>query len=167
MAHVVAQFASGRDARGPVHDQRRGDAALVDPDLVPAERRVARAGPARTQAQERPPRTRVGAPRSWPSPRTSIVGVRAVVGQEEDHRVVERVHGPQLFEHAADLAVHPVDHRRVDRHLGRLEPSAARRSVRSTRPACSISPGPTVVQQLRLEVARRAASVSSGRPGRS
>ena len=38
---------------GPVDDQRRGDAALVDPRLVQPQRRVGRAGPARPKAEER------------------------------------------------------------------------------------------------------------------
>ena len=40
VAGLVAQLALGRDARRPVGDQRRADAALVDPVLVLAERRV-------------------------------------------------------------------------------------------------------------------------------
>ncbi len=47
--------------------------------------------------------------------------VGAVVGQEDDQRVVPGAHLADLLEHAADLAVHAVDHGRVDGHLGGLE----------------------------------------------
>ena len=45
----------------------------------------------------------------------------AVVGEEQDQRIVEGAHGAKLPEHAADLAVHAINHRGVDRHFDRLE----------------------------------------------
>ena len=45
----------------------------------------------------------------------------AVVGQEEDQRVLEGTHRAELVQHPADLAIHPVDHRGVNGHLRRLE----------------------------------------------
>src|SRR5262245_36205146 len=51
VAGVVPQLAAGGDAPGPVGEQRRGDPALVDPGLVPAEGRVGDRGPAGAQAE--------------------------------------------------------------------------------------------------------------------
>ena len=62
-----------------------------------------------------------------------IFGTGPVVGQEEDERVLERAHRIELIEHPADLAIHSIDHRRVDRHLRRLEMLAARSSSSSQR----------------------------------
>ena len=45
------------------------------------------------------------------------LGRGAVVAGEEHERVVERPHGLELRENPADLLVHAVDHRRMDRHL--------------------------------------------------
>ena len=39
------------DAPGPVHDQRCGDAPLVNPGLVPSERGIRHSGPPRSQTQ--------------------------------------------------------------------------------------------------------------------
>ena len=50
-----------------------------------------------------------------------LLGAGAVVRDEENQRVLEGAHRLDLVEHAADLPVHAVDHRGVDRHLGRLE----------------------------------------------
>ncbi len=49
------------------------------------------------------------------------LGARAVVGDEADQRVFERSHRSDLVDDPADLAIHPVDHRRVNGHLVRLE----------------------------------------------
>src|SRR5262249_693905 len=56
----VSQFPAYRDALWPLHDQRGRDAAFVDPGLVPAERRVGQARPARPDAQERRPSAALG-----------------------------------------------------------------------------------------------------------
>ena len=53
MPWIVAQLAAGRDALRPVHDQRRADAAFVYVGLVQPKRRVGRAGPGGTEAEER------------------------------------------------------------------------------------------------------------------
>ena len=108
----------------PVDDQRRRDAPFVNPGLVAAERRVGHRRPARPQAEVR--RRRAGR-------RRRVVAVvadhdlraGAVVGEEKDQRVLEGAHRAELVEHPADLAVHPVDHRRVDLHLRRPETRAA------------------------------------------
>ena len=50
-----------------------------------------------------------------------LLGAGAVVRQEDHHRVPVGAHVPKLLEHAADLPVHPVDHRRVNGHLRSLE----------------------------------------------
>ena len=145
---VVPQFAARRDALRPVHDQRRGDAAFVRPDLVPAERRVAGAGPARPKAQKR--RARAGAAvRSWPSPRTMSVASAPLSDRKKMTRVVQRAHAAELVEHAPDLPIHAVHHRGVDGHLRRLEPlllvrqlSSRERRARPRRDrACSSTSG--------------------------
>ena len=46
----------------------------------------------------------------------------AVVGHEEDERVLENAHLLELINQAPDLTVGPVDHGRVDCHLRGLEP---------------------------------------------
>ena len=56
-----------------------------------------------------------------PVPAHHDLGAGAVVGHEEHDRVLQRAHRAQLVQDAADLAVHPVDHRGVDRHLLGLE----------------------------------------------
>ena len=62
-----------------------------------------------------------GASGSWPSPRTMISALAPLSERNKTSVFVERAHRLELVEHAADLAVHAVDHRRVDGHLRRLE----------------------------------------------
>ena len=50
-----------------------------------------------------------------------LLGARAVVRDEHDHRVVVGIHLLELAKDAADLLVHAVDHGGVDGHLGALE----------------------------------------------
>jgi len=49
------------------------------------------------------------------------LGTRAVVGREEDQRVFNGAHRLELRDHAADLLIHAVHHRGVDRHLRGLK----------------------------------------------
>jgi hypothetical protein len=51
------------------------------------------------------------------------LGARTVVGQEHDQRIFKGTHRTDLVQHPADLAVHAVDKRGVQRHLHRLERS--------------------------------------------
>lgn len=46
-----------------------------------------------------------------------LLGAGAVVGGEDDQGVLQRPHHLDLVQDPADLLVHPVDHRGVDRHL--------------------------------------------------
>ena len=71
------------------------------------------------------------------------LGAGPVVGQEEDQRVVERVHRPDLIDDAADLAVHAIDHRRVNRHLRRLERLLLVGQFVPGQAAGSLRPGPS------------------------
>ena len=48
---------------------------------------------------------------------------RSVVREEQYEGVLERAHRAELVEHPADLLIHAVDHRGVDRHLRGLEPA--------------------------------------------
>ena len=136
------------DALRPVDDQRRGDAAFVDPRLVPAERRVAQARPARPEAEERRRRCRTRHGRVVAVAADHDLGARAVVGQEEDSVLSSGCIASELVEHAADLAVHAVDHRRVDGHLVAWKrlwlavsvgPTAAGGSLRWARASCIAS----------------------------
>src|SRR6478752_3257249 len=52
VADRVTQFARPGNTGGPASNQRRGNAAFVDPNLMTAERRVGRVRPARSQAEE-------------------------------------------------------------------------------------------------------------------
>ncbi len=53
----------------------------------------------------------------------------AVVGEEEDDGVVPSAHGPDLGEHAADLAVDAIHHGGVNRHFRRLKALLLRREL--------------------------------------
>ena len=50
-----------------------------------------------------------------------LLGTGAVVGEEEDHGVVELAHGFHLLEDLAGLRIHAADHGGVDRHFGALQ----------------------------------------------
>ena len=50
-----------------------------------------------------------------------LLGTGPIVGREQDDRVVKVARVLELRQDTADLAVHPVDHRGVDRHLRGLE----------------------------------------------
>ena len=118
---VVPQFAAGGDALRPVDDQRRGDAAFVHPGLVPAERRVGHASTSPARGRGASPPSPAGAAGSWPSPRTMISALAPLSERKRISVLSKRLHRAELVEDAADLAVHAVDHRRVDRHLRRLK----------------------------------------------
>ena len=51
MASAMPKLSAARDALGPVYNQRRGDAAFVNPSLVAAERSIGRGRPSRTKAK--------------------------------------------------------------------------------------------------------------------
>ena len=141
VARRVADRARLADAARPVHDQRRRDAALVDPVLVEPERRVRQVGPGACRSSGRcspAPGITAGvvaevhrlARCACASARSSaahqlvdghvlgdVLGAGAVVG-EEDRSACRRA-GPvrsQRVEDAADALVHAVDLRRVDLH---------------------------------------------------
>ena len=57
---------------------------------------------------------------SCPSPRTMSVA-SAPLSERKKTTVSSSAHRADLVEHAANLAIHPIDHRRVDRHLRGLE----------------------------------------------
>ena len=70
----------------------------------------------RGQGTETPART-WPAEGSWLSPRLSNSALAPLSDAEHHDRVFQRAHGLELVQHPANLAVHPVDHRRVNRHL--------------------------------------------------
>ena len=127
------------DAVRPVGDQRRRDAALVDPVLVEAERRVGEVGPGGAVALVGVLRAghaqdvvaevhRLAAARGAPRDhqlvdqlvdrrvQRNVLGAGAVVGEEDDQRVVELAGLLERGEDPADALVHAVDLRRVDLH---------------------------------------------------
>ena len=114
------KFTASLNAFWPMYDQRRGSAAFVNPGFVPAKRRVRASGPTRPQAQITAGRTgrSIGI---VPIIADHDLGTRPVVGQKENHRVLKRPHRFELSENAADLLIHAVDHRGMDRHFRRLE----------------------------------------------
>ncbi len=120
MHGLPAELPLAGDPPGPVDDPGRGDAPLVHPGLVPAKGRVGDSRPARPEAQKSLPRSRLG---------RGIValaadhdlGRGAVVAQKHHQGVLEGTHRLELRGDPADLAVHHVHHRGVDRHLRGLE----------------------------------------------
>ena len=117
-----------RDPSRPVRDQGRGDPAFVCPGLVAAKRGVACAGEAgaQTQISCRAARRRQ---RIMPAVANHDLGACSIVRGEKDEGVLKSTHRFQLRDDPADLAVHPVDHRGMDRHLGRLETPLGVREV--------------------------------------
>ena len=115
-----AERALRRDPLRPVGDPGRGDPAFVDPRFVPAKRRVRATRPAGPEAQKR--LSRAGR-RSGIMPLATDHDLRArtVVAREQNERVVERIQRLEGGEDPADLAVHRLDHRCMDRHLRGLE----------------------------------------------
>ena len=119
MAHIMADVALARHAVRPMDDHRRRDASFIHPDLETPKRTVARGRPASAQTEMRRPGTRI---------RVGIMAVAAhhhfragaVVGQEEDHRIVQHLHRPELIQNLPDLAIHAIDHGRMNRHFHRL-----------------------------------------------
>ena len=108
----------------PPGDRRYRDAAFVHEGFVQPERRRAHLRPARAVfgVRARLADVRVAVVHVLVDPLAGAgnvihrVAVGAVVGQEEDEGVVELAGLLQVVEHAADVLVHVVDHRRVYRH---------------------------------------------------
>jgi hypothetical protein len=113
VARIPAQFSTCLDALRPLHNEWRRDTALVHPRLVHPEGRVGDGRPAWAEAQE-------GLGRSGRCRRIMAVTpnhhlrARPIVRQEHNDGVLERVHGTNLIDHATNLPVHAIDHRRVD-----------------------------------------------------
>ena len=82
------------------------------------------------------------------------LGTGAVVRGEEDERVPESAHGLELLDNAADLTIHSIHHRRVDRHLRRLEPPLLLRQLAPRQRAVDLA-GPQLLEGLG-KVIRRA-----------
>ena len=125
-----------------MNDQRRRNPALVDPCLVPAKRRVRGRRPPRAETQVRGGRAGCGS-RVVAVVTHHDLGAGPVVGEEQNQRVVEGIHRAELLKHATDLAIHPVDHRGVDRHLRGLklsllvgQPAPGQRPVDFRRSEC-------------------------------
>ena len=139
LAGMVAQPASLGDAARPVHDERRGDAAFVDPVLVEPERRVREVGPggavalvgvlaaghdARVVAEAHGlagARRRLGDHQLVDEllrcdALRDVLRAGAVVGQEDDQGVLELAGLLERLNDAADALVHAVDLRRIDLH---------------------------------------------------
>ena len=116
----AAKFALRADARGPVGDEGRADAALVHPGLVTSVRGVARVGEAGPEAEVGRGGAHLGLGVVSAVAHHDL-GAGAVVGGEEDEGVLVGAHRLQLGDDASDLTVHAVDHGGVDGHLRRLE----------------------------------------------
>ena len=54
-------------------------------------------------------------------PAIEKLGARTVVGRKHHNRIFQSAHRLELIQHAANLAIHPVNHGRVNRHLGGLK----------------------------------------------
>ncbi len=124
------------DARRPVHDQRIGHPALVGLALPPLERRVARHRPAprvvvvepgAADLVDAPGRLLHGAGERVPHPpvverpRRSALGRRPVVGQDDDHRVLELAQLGQAVDEAAQLVVRVRQVRRERLHVAGVD----------------------------------------------
>ncbi len=120
MGWVLTQLAALRDFAGPMGNQRSADAALVNPRFVEAMGGVARRRESGSEAE-------VGCGAAHRSGGVVSVsanhdfGTGAIVGGEKDERIVPAIHGTDLIEDASDLAVHAIDHGRVDGHFGGLK----------------------------------------------
>src|SRR3569833_512313 len=136
--------AAGQAPARPGHDQGGRDAALVHPPRVETERSVGQVRPGLAVARVRVLRPRVDGGVVADPQLGAVAGDRrddvpltaellrialgqylragAVVGQEDDDRVVQDAAGRQLDEDAPDAAVHPLD-------LGGVHPHAARLPV--------------------------------------
>ena len=129
----------GGDAAGPVHDERRRDAALVHPRLVAAKRGVGCIRPRQVVGHEGVGRPRLEVRQVADVHRSTVdgrhvvamrrrrvrvlleeFGTATVVGQEEDQRVVEGVAPRKRCDDAADRLVHAVDLGGIDGHAQRL-----------------------------------------------
>ena len=117
---IFADLSPLFDGCGPMRDERGADAPFVDPRFVEPMRGVASGGESRAETEV----SLCAAKRSRrvvtiPSDHDLCAG--AVIGGEEDQRVVPAIHCAQLGEDTTDLLVHPVDHGCVDGHFGGLE----------------------------------------------
>src|SRR5262249_30313666 len=120
MTRVTPQLTPGFDSAWPVDNEWSGNPPLVNPGLVPSERRVGDGGRAGPKAQMRPRRAcRCG--RVVTVVPNHDLGAGPVVRQEYDQRIVEDLHLSKLSQHAADFTIHPVHHRRMNGHLVRLK----------------------------------------------
>ena len=103
----------GWDARRPVRNQRRADAAFVREVFVAAEGRVVQRGPGHAEEDIAVRSAEIRALRD--ATRTAF-GVAAVVAHEKDERVFQHPTILQPGDHAADALIHAVEHGGVDRH---------------------------------------------------
>ena len=79
-----------------------------------------------------------------------LFGTGAVVGRDKNDGVIEVSRHPELRQDTSDLAVHPVDHRGVNRHFRRLErPLLFNEFVPSDRVAHLARPDPLLELQFR------------------
>ena len=120
MGGCVAQFALGADAGGPMHDERRADAAFVNPRLVPAKGRITGTGKPRPEAQIA---FGTAGRYGWIMPVVANhhLGAGTIVGGKENDGVGVCVHRLELRDDAPDLLIHAVHHGGVKRHFGCLK----------------------------------------------
>ena len=114
-----------RHAPRPPRNARRGYAALVGPAFVAAKRRVLRPTPRR-------PHGRIKLLRPGNDIRRTparLLGTAAVVGEKQHQRVVGLAALPQRDHESADVLIHAVDHRRINRHPQILVVVVGRRPV--------------------------------------
>ena len=105
VSRLPSSFAAGRDAAGPVGDQRRGDAPLVNVVLEPPQRRVLQPGPA---LAAKPRRVGLRGVAHGAACRPAL-GVATVVAQEQDQGVVEQAAVAEAGHEGADGAIHEMD----------------------------------------------------------
>ena len=139
---LAAHLAARRDALRPVHDQRVAHAALVQVALPAPQRRVARPRPAPRIVGERAHAAPVVEARQvLLDRRLDAVGElvlveravlaalrrRAVVGGQQDQRVVELAAAREEVDHPPDVVVGLLEEGRVDLHLPRVQAPRVRR----------------------------------------
>ncbi len=115
MRGLVLQLAISirRNARRPMRDEGRADAAFVREVFIPAEGCVVQRGPGHAEEDIA---VRAAEHLALRDATRAALGIAAVVAHEKDERVLIQAAFLQPGDHAADALIHAFEHGRVDSH---------------------------------------------------